>query len=63
MSPRSCSTGTSITSTRSASAWPAEWDRREGTLLPMGKGIDRDAWGAKVPADVAAKADACATAS
>lgn len=35
-----------------------EWTGGEGTLLPMGKGIDRDAWGAKVPAEVAAKADA-----
>lgn len=29
-----------------------------GTILKMGAGVDRDAWGAKVPADVAAKADA-----
>lgn len=28
-----------------------------GTLLPMGGGIDRDAWGEKVPADVAKAAD------
>ena len=35
-----------------------EWTGGEETLLPMGKGIDRDAWGERVPADVAAKADA-----
>ena len=28
------------------------------TLMPMGKGVDRDKWGEKVPADVAAAADA-----
>ncbi|MBT9385174.1 BMP family ABC transporter substrate-binding protein [Pseudooceanicola sp. CBS1P-1] len=30
-------------------------------LLPMGGGVDRDAWGATVPAEVAAKADAVRT--
>lgn len=35
-----------------------EWTGGTGTLLPMGKGIDRDVWGEKVPAEVAAKADA-----
>lgn len=35
-----------------------EWTGGEGVLLPMGGGIDRDAWGERVPADVAAQADA-----
>ncbi|MCX5516551.1 BMP family ABC transporter substrate-binding protein [Kaistia algarum] len=38
-----------------------EWAGGEEILLPMGKGIDRDAWGENVPADVAAKADAVRT--
>lgn len=33
-----------------------EWTATE-SLFPMGKGIDRDAWGEKVPADVAKAAD------
>ena len=34
------------------------WSGGARTLLPMGRGVDRDAWGAKVPASVAASADA-----
>jgi basic membrane lipoprotein Med (substrate-binding protein (PBP1-ABC) superfamily) len=30
----------------------------EGTIMAMGAGTDRDAWGAKVPAEVAKQADA-----
>ena len=32
-------------------------DTTKPTLLPIGKGTDRDAWGENVPADVAAKVD------
>ena len=38
-----------------------EWVGGEGILLEMGKGIDRDAWGAQVPKDVQDKADAVRT--
>lgn len=34
-----------------------EWTGGVGTLLPLGKGVDRDKWGQNVPAEVAAKAD------
>jgi basic membrane lipoprotein Med (substrate-binding protein (PBP1-ABC) superfamily) len=34
-----------------------EWTPTED-ILPMGKGVDRDAWGTTVPPEVAAKADA-----
>ena len=38
-----------------------EWVGNQTTLLDMGKGVDRDAWGKNVPKDVAEKADAVRT--
>ncbi len=35
-----------------------EWTGGGATMLPIGHGIDRDAWGATVPAEVGAQADA-----
>jgi len=37
------------------------WTGGGQTLLPMGKGVDRDAWGQSVPPDVAALADSVRT--
>jgi basic membrane protein A len=37
------------------------WTGGEQVLLPVGGGVDRDAWGHTVPADVAAQADAVRT--
>jgi basic membrane lipoprotein Med (substrate-binding protein (PBP1-ABC) superfamily) len=37
------------------------WTAGAGVLLPVGHGVDRDAWGRSVPADVAAQADAVRT--
>ena len=34
-----------------------KWTGGTATLLPMGGGVDRDAWGARVPAAVGARAD------
>ena len=35
-----------------------QWSGGAATLLPLGGGVDRGAWGARVPAEVGAKADA-----
>lgn len=35
-----------------------QWSPGSGTLLELGAGVDRDAWGARVPKSVAAQADA-----
>ena len=44
-------------SSRCACASTGKWTPSE-TLLPMGGGVDRDAWGENVPPEVAKQADA-----